>query len=161
MDISNMLGDASGVDPSKLTTAIAELVQQKGGVDGIVTSLRDGGLGGAVDSWISTGDNQPVDPQKLGAALGPDTTNQLAAKTGLSVQALLPMLAAMLPMIIDHLTPGGQLPAGGGTGSTDDIGSVIGGILGGGAGGLGGLGGLAGGLGGMFGGGWESGNQNG
>jgi uncharacterized protein YidB (DUF937 family) len=69
-----------------------------------------------VDSWISTGANQPVDPQQLGSALGPDTTAQLAQKTGLSIEALLPILAAVLPLVIDHLTPGGQLPPGGGIG---------------------------------------------
>jgi len=32
----------------------------------------------------------------LGAALGPDTVNKLAATSGISIQTLLPMLAAFL-----------------------------------------------------------------
>jgi hypothetical protein len=43
-------------------------------------------------------------------------------------------------MIVDFLTPGGQLPEEGGAGQTSDIGDLIGGVLGG-----GGLGGLLGG----------------
>jgi uncharacterized protein YidB (DUF937 family) len=143
MDLGNVfagLTGGGGVDPGKLTTAVTELVNSKGGVDGLLNSLREGGLGGIVDSWISTGSNQPADPQQLGAALGPETTQHLAATTGLSIDALLPMLASFLPMIIDHLTPGGQLPQGGGVGSLNDLGGLLGGILGG-----GGLGGILGG----------------
>jgi uncharacterized protein YidB (DUF937 family) len=133
MDLGNVFSSltSGGVDPAKLTTAVAELFESKGGVDGLISTLRTGGLGSVVDSWISTGSNQPVDPQQLGAALGPDSTQQLAAKTGLSVEALLPLLATFLPMIIDHLTPGGQLPQGGGVGSLSDLGGLLGGLLGG------------------------------
>jgi uncharacterized protein YidB (DUF937 family) len=145
MDLGSVFSNLTaggGIDPARITAAVTELFQSKGGVDGLIATLRNGGLGGVVDSWISTGSNQPADPQQLGAALGPDTTQQLAQKTGLSVEALLPILAALLPMIIDHLTPGGQLPKDGGTGSLNDLGGLLGGMLGG-----------QGGLGGMFGGG--------
>ena len=140
MDLSNLLGDAAAegaqLDPNRLITGVQEVFASKGGVEGLVSSLRAGGLGGVVDSWISTGSNQPVEPQQLGAALGPDTVNQLAAKTGLSIETLLPLLAAFLPMIIDHLTPDGQVPAGGAAPDQTDIGDLLGGILGGGLGGV-------------------------
>ena len=139
--MSSLGGSANQVDT--VTSAVTELVAAQGGVEGLLATLRSGGLGGVVDSWISTGSNQPVDPQQLGAALGPDTTAQLAQKTGLSIEALLPILAAVLPMVIDHLTPGGQLPPGGGIGSLDQLGGVVGSVLG--QGGLGNLGGLLGG----------------
>jgi uncharacterized protein YidB (DUF937 family) len=139
MDLSNVLGGIGGepgqVDPSRLIAGVQEVFESKGGVDGLVSSLRAGGLGGVVDSWVSTGSNEPVEPQKLGAALGPDTVNQLSAKTGISVESLLPLLAAFLPMIIDHLTPDGQVPKGGQAGQ-GDIGDLLGGILGGGLGGI-------------------------
>jgi uncharacterized protein YidB (DUF937 family) len=154
MDLSSMLGGAGGVDVGRLATAIQDVFQPQGGVEGLTNQLRVGGLGSAVDSWISTGSNQAVDPEELGQALGPDTVNQLAEKSGIDGSALLPLLAGLLPQIIDFLTPGGQLPREGGVGSMGDLGGVIGSVLGGGgaAGGAGGLGGLAGGLGGMLGG---------
>jgi uncharacterized protein YidB (DUF937 family) len=140
MDLSNLLGGfgAGGaqVDPNRLVSGVQEVFASKGGVDGLISSLRAGGLGGVVDSWVSTGTNQPVEPQELGAALGPDTVNQLSTKTGLSIETLLPLLAAFLPMIIDHLTPNGQVPQGGAAGGQADIGDLLGGILGGGLGGI-------------------------
>jgi uncharacterized protein YidB (DUF937 family) len=140
MDLSNLLGDAAAegaqLDPNRLISGVQEVFASKGGVEGLVTSLRAGGLGGVVDSWVSTGTNVPVEPQQLGAALGPDTVNQLSAKTGLSIEMLLPLLAAFLPMIIDHLTPNGQVPQGGAAPDQADIGDLLGGILGGGLGGI-------------------------
>jgi uncharacterized protein YidB (DUF937 family) len=148
MDLENLVGgDGGGVDPQGLTTALTQLVQSHGGVEGLVGKLRAGGLGDAVDSWTSTGANQPADPQRVAAALGPDTINQLAASSGLSVQSLLPLLATLLPIVIDHLTPGGNLPKAGGTGDLGGLGGLIGSVLGG--GGLGSLGGMLGGSGGL------------
>lgn len=142
MDVSDLLGRLSGEggvpDPARLVAAVTDVFNSQGGIDGLVEKLRSGGLGGVVDSWISTGSNEPVSPQQLGDALGPDTVQRLSASSGFSIQSLLPMLAAFLPMIIDHLTPGGNLPKEGGVGSPDDIGDLIGGLLSG-SGPLGGL----------------------
>jgi hypothetical protein len=118
--------------------------------------MRDGGLGSQVDSWVSPGENQPVAPEQLQQALGPDTVQRLSAGSGLDIGQLLPMLAMFLPQIINMLTPNGQVPSGGMNQAAGqaDIGSLIGGLLGGagGAGGGGGLGDILGGLGGMLGG---------
>jgi uncharacterized protein YidB (DUF937 family) len=139
---------------------LAGALSSGGGLDGLVEQLRGAGLGDAVDSWIGTGANQPVDPQQLGAALGDDTVQQLSAGTGLDIGTLLPMLAAFLPQIINMLTPNGSVPDGGlngavASGGIPDLGGLLGGVLGGAgaAGGAGGLDDLLGGLGGMLGGG--------
>ena len=49
--------------------------------------------------------SRPVDPQRLGQALGPDTVQQLSAGSGIDIGKLLPLLAMFLPQIIDMLTP--------------------------------------------------------
>jgi uncharacterized protein YidB (DUF937 family) len=153
---------SSGGDP---LGGLSGAIEQSGGLDGLLGRLRQGGLGDEVDSWVSTGPNRPVDPQRLGDALGPDTVQQLSSGSGLDVAALLPMLAAFLPQIIDMLTPDGNVPAGGlggAGGGMPDLGGLLGGLMGGaggaGAAGAGGAAGgaglddLLGGLGGMLGG---------
>jgi uncharacterized protein YidB (DUF937 family) len=154
-------GAPGGGDP---LTGLTGAIQQGGGLDGLLDRLRQGGLGNEVDSWVSTGPNQPVDPDRLGAALGPDTVQQLSSGSGLDIGALLPMLAAFLPQIIDMLTPDGSVPAGGlndaaASGGMPDLGGMLGGLLGGagaagasGAAGGAGLDDLLGGLGGLLGG---------
>ena len=157
-DLSSLLGGASGggsIDVDQLGN-LASAVQDEGGLDGLIGKLQASGLNGEVDSWIGTGPNQSVDPQQLGAALGTDEVQRLSAKSGIDIAALLPLLAAFLPQIINMLTPQGQVPQGGlSQGGAPDLGGLLGGLMGtaGGASGqtagiedvLGGLGGLLGG----------------
>jgi uncharacterized protein YidB (DUF937 family) len=141
-------GGAGGTDPSAALAGLSGAVADEGGLDALVGKLRDAGMGDAVDSWIGGGPNQQVDPQALGAALGDDEMQRLSAKSGLDIGALLPLMAAFLPQIINMLTPNGTVPEGGLNGAAQgglgDLGGMLGGLLGGagGAGGAGGLGGL-------------------
>ncbi|MGA6942677.1 MAG: YidB family protein [Pseudolabrys sp.] len=62
-------------------------------------------------SWISPGQNQPVSPNQLSSALGPQIIQILAQKTGLSEQEITSHLSQILPNVVDKLTPNGRLPA--------------------------------------------------
>ena len=155
---SQALGGSTPGAAAPALTGLTQAVEQEGGLDGLLGKLREGGLGDQVDSWVSTGSNEPVDPQRLGQALGPDTVQRLSTGSGIDIGALLPMLAMFLPQIIDMLTPDGSAPAGGvGGAAGGDLGGLLGGLLGGQAGAGGASGGaglddLLGGLGGMLGG---------
>jgi uncharacterized protein YidB (DUF937 family) len=137
-------GGSTPADPAALA-GLNSAIQQSGGLDGLVGKLREGGLEHEVDSWVSTGPNDPVDPQRLGQALGPDTVQQLSAGSGIDVGALLPMLAMFLPQIVDMLTKAGSTPAGGldeaAKSAMPDLGGLLGGLLGGALGGGGTAGG--------------------
>ncbi len=132
----------SGADPLQ---AILGLVNQSGGLQGMLQKLQQAGLGDAVNSWVSTGANQPVSADALGEALGGHTVAGFAQQLGIDPQQGLGILAQLLPQVVDGLSPQGQLPASGA-----DMGSLLGGLLG--AGGSGGAGGGAGALAGMLGG---------
>ena len=102
------------------------------GMQTIVTSFEQGGLGAAVQSWVSTGANLPVTSDQLHAILGSDMVTKLSSSLGIDPS----QLATALPGVIDHLTPGGQLPAGG-VGdvltqaiSSGSLGNMLGGLLG-------------------------------
>jgi uncharacterized protein YidB (DUF937 family) len=136
-DLSNLMNQlggatgAGGADPAAALGGLATALQGEGGLDGLMGKLREAGLGDQVDSWISTGQNQGIGPDQLGQALGPDTLGRLANGSGIDIAALLPMLAAFLPQIVDMLTPNGQTPAGGlngAAGSLPDLGGLIGGL---------------------------------
>ena len=117
-----------------------------GGLAGLVAKMQQGGLGDVANSWVGTGENQPISPDQLGSVLGDETVGNLGQQLGMNQGDLLGQLSQMLPQLVDKLTPQGQIPQG-------DIGGILGGLLGGQLGGkpAGGLGDLAGMLGGLLG----------
>jgi uncharacterized protein YidB (DUF937 family) len=148
-DLGGAVATSGGTDPAAALTGLQQAVQGEGGLDGLTSQLRAGGLGSQVDSWVSGGPNQPVDADQVAKALGPDTVKRLSAGSGLDIGQLLPMLAGFLPQIVNMLTPNGIVPSGGlnqGAGAPD-LGSLLNGL-----GGSVGLDDLVGGLGGMLGG---------
>ncbi len=53
-----------------MSSVISGLIQQAGGVGGLLAMLKQGGLGQQADSWQSTGQNMPVDGGDLMKVLG-------------------------------------------------------------------------------------------
>ena len=137
---------AGGIDPQILMGIVGALMNSGGGLSGILGKLQQGGLGDAAASWVGTGANQPVSPDALGGALGPDLMGMIAKQLGGNQQQAAGTMADLLPGLIDKLTPQGQVPADNGMGA-------LGALLGGGQKGAGGLdaGELVGMLGGMLG----------
>ena len=80
------------------------------GLNDLIGKLTAGGAGQQVSSWVGPGENQPIQPDHLGSALGEDTLNQLAQRAGMSREELLNQLATVLPQLINHLTPNGRVP---------------------------------------------------
>ena len=82
-----------------------------GGLAGLIEQFRNNGLEDAINSWIGTGQNQPISPGDLHRVLGRETVDQLSQQTGLAHGDLLSQLSNILPGVIDRLTPNGQVPA--------------------------------------------------
>jgi len=98
------------------------------GLGGLIGKFQQAGLGDAIASWIGSGPNQQVSPDQMSNALGEGTLNQIAAQLGLSPDAAAGQLSEVLPKVIDHLTPDGQIPAGG-LGNSGDLMGMLGGLL--------------------------------
>jgi uncharacterized protein YidB (DUF937 family) len=90
-----------------------------GGLPGLVQSFQQRGLGGIVDSWVSTGQNLPISPDQLAQGLGGDKLGSLAQSLGMSQGDLSSKLSELLPNVVDKLTPTGQVP------SENDLGSLL------------------------------------
>lgn len=101
-----------------------------GGLAGLLQQLQAGGLGEQVQSWISTGANLPVSGDQIGSALGGagGLLAQLAQQAGVSHAEAGQQLSQLLPQIVDHLTPAGQLPAAG-AGGLGELTSLLGGLF--------------------------------
>ena len=84
-----------------------------GGLGELVEQFRNAGQARKADSWVSAGQNEPIDEREMEQALGPDLLERLAQQTGLDRQELLRRLSQMLPETVDKLTPEGRLPQSG------------------------------------------------
>jgi len=80
------------------------------GVGNTVQDFERSGQGEIARSWVGRGQNRPVEPEKLEAALGEDGIRDLMRQTGMERDELLATLSEHLPRVIDHLTPEGRLP---------------------------------------------------
>jgi uncharacterized protein YidB (DUF937 family) len=80
------------------------------GLAGLLEKLKTGGLGNAVQSWIGTGQNQPVSGDEVRSALGDDHVEQIAREAGMSTEQAFHGLASLLPQLVDRLSPDGKLP---------------------------------------------------
>jgi len=106
--VTSMLGNSS----NPLATSLLQMINNHpGGLSGVLQSFHDKGLGDIVSSWVGTGQNVPISADQIQHVLGSDTVKQLAAKAGISPDIASSSLAAMLPSLIDKLTPNGQMPS--------------------------------------------------
>ncbi len=93
-----------------LVEEVTGLINGSGGLENLVSTFREKGLGDAVSSWIGTGQNLPISSEQLQSVLGNEKVEAIAQKLGLSTSDVAQKLTALLPQVIDKLTPDGQLP---------------------------------------------------
>jgi len=106
------LGAVLGGSSNPMASGLLQMIQnQPGGLQGLVQSFHDKGLGAIASSWVGTGPNQPVSSDQIRQVLGSDQVKALAAKAGISSDMAGGAIAQLLPSIIDKLTPNGQVPA--------------------------------------------------
>jgi uncharacterized protein YidB (DUF937 family) len=118
-DTSNGINLGGIASSGALISEVISMIQNRpGGLGGLLQSFQQGGLGHLFQSWVGTGQNLPVAPDQLQGTLGPDWLAKIAQATGLPQSEVSQHLSTVLPQIVDHLTPNGQMPQG-------DIGSQL------------------------------------
>jgi len=113
--LDNLLGSVIGSSAqgqSPLLQAALQLIQQNGGLTGIISKFEHGGMVDEVGSWVGTGANTPISGNQLQEILGSGSIGQIAQQLGLSHGDASSGLAQILPQIIDKLTPTGEVTTG-------------------------------------------------
>ncbi|MCX5379177.1 YidB family protein [Streptomyces sp. NBC_00091] len=77
---------------------------------GLLDMLTKSGLADQANSWVGTGENQPVSGAQITQALPGDTLQKLAEQAGVSPEQAADQIARTLPEAVDKLTPSGQVP---------------------------------------------------
>jgi len=108
--LAGSLGAGSQVRGNDLLGAVMSMVQQNGGLPGIVNMLRNSGLGQQADSWVGTGTNAGVSAEQITQAFGGSGLGNLASQLGTSQGQAGSILSQILPELVNQLTPNGQIP---------------------------------------------------
>jgi uncharacterized protein YidB (DUF937 family) len=108
-----MLAGQGGGNQNALGAVMNMVNNHPGGLPGLVSAFEQNGLGGAMSSWVSNGPNQAVSGQQVQGVMGTNAINEIAAKLGVPPEMASGIVAQVLPGIINHLTPNGQVPSSG------------------------------------------------
>lgn len=104
-----VLGKLGGEQGSMAQMAI-ELLNQHGGLSGVLDKFKEGGLASQVASWVGTGENMQISGDQIAQVLGNGQLAEMAAKFGITPDVLASQLAQHLPSVVDKLTPDGSVP---------------------------------------------------
>lgn len=108
----NAGGGAMGQRGSLMTMLLPlamEWVQRSGGIGGVLGRFQQKGLGQQANSWVSNAPNQALAPQQVSEVMGQDEVASIAQRLGVDQQQVAGGLAEILPRLVDHATPEGQV----------------------------------------------------
>ena len=89
-----------------------QMLQQNGGIEGLLAKFQQAGMGQQAQSWIGTGQNMPISPDALSQIFGHGQLGQIAQQMGISPEEAAGGLSQALPHVVDQMTPGGEIPEG-------------------------------------------------
>jgi len=113
-EVLSMAG-STGAQQAQHTTALGAIMSyinspQVGGIAGLQNMFQQVGLGNIVSSWIGSGQNLPISASQLQNVLHSGALQQVAQQSGLDPSQLTSMMSNLLPHLVNHLTPNGQIP---------------------------------------------------
>ena len=111
--IGSVLGGGGNQQQNPLLQIAMSLLTSQGsgkGLAGLASQFDQKGLGHLMQSWIGTGENKEITPEQMQHALGSEQVAQMAQQTGMPAGDITSALAKMLPQLINHATPQGQVP---------------------------------------------------
>jgi uncharacterized protein YidB (DUF937 family) len=99
----------SGIDTDLISSALGSIFggdNKEGGLDlsSIISNVANGDLGEVVSSWIGSGENAPIEPDKVTDLVGEDKVTEFAEKLGVDVDTAKDELANVLPNLVDKAT---------------------------------------------------------
>lgn len=108
-----VLGKLGGEQGSMVQIAM-DLFHDNGGLSGILEKFKENGMADEAASWVGKGTNLPISAEQVASVLGDGEIAQMAAKFNITPEALSSKIAEYLPMVVDKLTPDGEVKDGSG-----------------------------------------------
>lgn len=106
-----ILGKLGGEGGNPMLQIAMNLLNENGGLAGVLDKFRENGLATEAASWVSKGENLPISAEQMTQVLGSGAIADMAAKFGISSEDISSKLAEYLPGVVDKLTPDGEVPS--------------------------------------------------
>lgn len=110
--LGSLIGKLDPNQQKQLMSSVSGLLQNCGGIDGIMQKFNSQGLGDLVKGWVSTGPNPEATPQQVEKVLGAQKLDEMSSQTGIARDEIAGHVAQTLPQMVDKLTPDGQPVSG-------------------------------------------------
>src|SRR5262249_25072467 len=81
-----------------------------GGLRGLLDQLQRSGFGAQAGSWVSRGANKEISPDAMAQIFGKDGLDAISRHAGISRDEASNGLSALLPELVDRMTPDGKVP---------------------------------------------------
>lgn len=107
--VGKIIGQLMSGQHGDLSSMLGGLLNQAGGLPGLMQKAQQNGLGDIVGSWVGTGQNANIENDQLNTLLGSDTIRGVASKFGVDASDMTPLIASVLPQLVDKLTPQGAV----------------------------------------------------
>ncbi len=109
--LESVLGSSAQQGQGSMMQVALRVLEQNGGLPGLISKFQHGGMADHVESWVGTGANMPINGSQLQEVLGSGAIGEIAQRLGMSHSDASSGLAQVLPQLIDKLTPAGQVPS--------------------------------------------------
>ena len=103
--LADKLGDKAG----GAMDALSGLTGGNLDMGSLMGKLKDGGLGGQVDSWMGDGENEPVSAEQMKAALSEEELAACSEKMGCDADTAAQQLSEAIPGLADKFSGGGSM----------------------------------------------------
>jgi len=105
--LSGVFGNSS----NPLAASVLQMINNHpGGLGGLSQGLREKGVGEVVNSCVSSGQNLPISAEQIQHAMGNDKLQEIAEQSGVAAESVSSQLSSLLPVLVDKLTPNGEMP---------------------------------------------------
>jgi uncharacterized protein YidB (DUF937 family) len=108
---SQSSGAASGGGMLAMLLPLVAGFLKNGGLNKILAGFQQQGLGSQAHSWVATGTNEAVSGSQVEQVVGQEEIAEIARQLGISESQAADAVAALLPRVVDQVSPQGDLPA--------------------------------------------------
>ena len=96
--------------PNAMMNLVQNILAQNGGVQGLIQRFSAAGFGEHAQSWVQ-GNHIPMTGNQIDQVFSSEEVSGWASQLGVDPDKMRVVLAEAMPHVVDHLTPGGQVPS--------------------------------------------------